>query len=951
MKVSRQRCASFGRAALLLASALAVGCAGDPPAFDSSTSDDDGRVELGTTSVAARNFDARENHNKGRRLADAKVTPVLLGRFADADIDVQFDESTGVTRSLMSRIGFLTAAQPGGPDAVASNFLRTSIDTLGLTAADVAGMELTDRVFSRITGTTHLYYRQRHLGLPVYNGQLQFHIQKDGSILSINNAFVPNIAALAQSAVPTLGADQAVAAAADNLSVSLGSDPVASVAPLAGVERRTLIDAPDLSRGTIDAKLMWVPVNAKQVALVWNFQVETLDGNHHFDYAVDADTGKVWTRFDWTNSDSYRAYREPVESANHSSPPQPADGRVLIANPHNTTASPLAWHNDGTTAFTIHRGNNVHAYDDRDANNQPPASQPACAPGLVCDFPLNLAGQPSTYTPAAVSNLFYWNNLIHDVLYQYGFDEVGGNFQVNNFGNGGLGNDPVRAEAQDASGTNNANFATPVDGSPPRMQMFEWTQTTPRRDGDLDNGIIVHEYGHGISIRQVGGPNNSSCLNNAQQGGEGWSDWFALWFTHEAGDTGPDPRGIGTYALGQPTSGPGIRTQRYSTNQAVNTWTYQSISGMAIPHGVGSVWAQAIWEVYWALVDEHGFDPNRHNATGNAGNQRALLYINEGLKNTACSPTFVDARNGIIAAATAAHGGEDVCLLWEAFAAYGLGTNAVSGGSNSTNPTNGFNIPAECACSPNPTANAGPDRTICAGDSTTLGTAALPGHTYSWTPGGATTAQITVSPAATTVFTVTASTSCGSASDSATVTVDAGGGGGFSDDFETGATGWTATGLWHLASNSACASPQPGFSSPTRAFYYGRDQTCNYNTGATNTGDLTSPAISGITSTSALSFDFYRQVESFNGQFDRTTVDVIRSNGTATTVFTRDSRNPSTPLAWQSSGNISLAAFAGDTIRLRFRFNTVDGSFNNFDGWFIDDVSVTTSSSCVQLDP
>ena len=48
-------------------------------------------------------------------------------------------------------------------------------------------------------------------------------------------------------------------------------------------------------------------------------------------------------------------------------------------------------------------------------------------------------------------------------------------------------------------------------------------------------------------------------------------------------------RGIGTYALGQPTTGPGIRTQRYSTDPAVNTWTYASISGMAVPHGVGSV--------------------------------------------------------------------------------------------------------------------------------------------------------------------------------------------------------------------------------------------------------------------------------------------------------------------------------------------------------------------------
>jgi hypothetical protein len=156
------------------------------------------------------------------------------------------------------------------------------------------------------------------------------------------------------------------------------------------------------------------------------------------------------------------------------------------------------------------------------------------------------------------------------------------------------------------------------------------------------------------------------------------------------------PRGMGTYSLNQQTNGTGIRTQRYSTDPAVNTWTYASINGMAVPHGVGSVWAQGAWEVYWKLVDAHGFDANLYNAAGNAGNQRMMLYVNEGLKNTACNPTFTQIRDGIIQAAADNHGGEDVCRMWEAFAAYGLGTNAVSGGAASTTPTNGFNIPASC---------------------------------------------------------------------------------------------------------------------------------------------------------------------------------------------------------------------------------------------------------------
>ncbi len=944
MNVLRLRSAWLMRTTLLLVPAV-VGCASEPSSF-SPPRDDDGRVVLGTSSLDERNFDARDRHNARVRFADGKATPRFAGRFAAADIGATFDEATGATRTLMAHVGYLTPPTPGSALTVARSFADAHLDMLGLSASDLDDMEITDVVYSQVAGTTHVYYRQRHLGVPVYNGQLQVNVDRDGRILSVNNTFVPSIAKIAKSASPALGAEQAVLSAAANLSVDLAVPPSVVSSVASGPERKTIVDATGLSKSNVEAQLMWVPVNAKQVALVWRFQIETLDGNHHFDYTVDADSGKVWTRVDWVSSASYRAYKEPVESANHSSPAHPADGRVVVSNPADATASPMGWHSDGTTNYTIHRGNNVHAYDDRDANGAPPATQPACTAALDCNFPLDLASAPSVYTPAAVSNLFYWNNLIHDVHYQYGFNEASGNFQVNNFGKGGAGNDAVRAEAQDAGGTNNANFATPPDGSPPRMQMYEWTSTTPRRDGDLDNAIIVHEYGHGISNRLVGGPSNVSCLGNAQQGGEGWSDWFALWYTARPTDVGTTGRGIGTYALAQPTTGPGIRTQRYSTSPTVNTWTYSSISGMAVPHGVGSVWAQALWEVYWALVNKYGYDPNIKNALGNAGNQRAMLYVTQGLKNTVCSPTFINARDGIIAAATATHGGEDVCLLWQTFAAFGLGTNASTPGPTSTSATNGFAIPASCQCSPAPVANAGPDHAICPGQSVTLGTPAQPGNTYSWSPGGASTAQITVAPTVTTTYTVTAATSCGTASDSATVTVNSTGGGGLSDNFETGATGWTTTGLWHLASNSSCASPALGYSSPTRAFYYGQDATCNYSTGATNSGTLTSPPVSGITSTSVLSFNYFRRVESYNGAYDRTYVDVIRSNGTVTTVWTRDARNASST-AWASSGNISLSAFAGDTIRLRFTFNTVDSAANTFTGWFIDDVKVTGAASCL----
>ena len=69
-------------------------------------------------------------------------------------------------------------------------------------------------------------------------------------------------------------------------------------------------------------------------------------------------------------------------------------------------------------------------------------------------------------------------------------------------------------------------------------------------------------------------------------------------------------------------------------------------------------------------------------------------------------------------------------------------------------------------------ADAGAGATICAGDTVQIGTPAIPGQTYLWSPGGATTAQIDVSPLVTTVYTVTATNNCATADDTVTVTVE-----------------------------------------------------------------------------------------------------------------------------------------------------------------------------------
>jgi uncharacterized repeat protein (TIGR01451 family) len=214
-------------------------------------------------------------------------------------------------------------------------------------------------------------------------------------------------------------------------------------------------------------------------------------------------------------------------------------------------------------------------------------------------------------------------------------------------------------------------------------------------DGDFDNGIIAHEYGHGISTRLTGGSMASNCLNQGEQMGEGWSDFFALITTAKVGDRGAMRRGMGNFAIRQNTEGGGIRAFPYSTDVAVNPQTYNNIYvNQVSPHPIGSIWATTIWDLYWAMVDKYGFDANIKNR--NSGNGKAIQLVMDGMKLQPCNPGFVDGRNAILAADRANYNGENQCLIWEVFTRRGLGYTASQGlGTRATDNIESFdNLPS-----------------------------------------------------------------------------------------------------------------------------------------------------------------------------------------------------------------------------------------------------------------
>ncbi|HLF62986.1 MAG TPA: M36 family metallopeptidase [Saprospiraceae bacterium] len=209
-----------------------------------------------------------------------------------------------------------------------------------------------------------------------------------------------------------------------------------------------------------------------------------------------------------------------------------------------------------------------------------------------------------------------------------------------------------------------------------------------QRDGSLDNSVISHEYGHGISNRLTGGPANAGCLFNydhdnngtpedGEQMGEGWSDYFALVTTVRPGDTKDVPRGIATYATGQDTNGVGLRSYAYSPNMIINPLTYDDIAFQSVPHGIGTVWCTVLWDMYWALVDKYGYDPDLYRGTG--GNNLAIQLVMDGMKLQVCNPGLIDGRDAILAAELALTGGENQLLLWQVFARRGLGFSADQG--------------------------------------------------------------------------------------------------------------------------------------------------------------------------------------------------------------------------------------------------------------------------------
>jgi len=159
----------------------------------------------------------------------------------------------------------------------------------------------------------------------------------------------------------------------------------------------------------------------------------------------------------------------------------------------------------------------------------------------------------------------------------------------------------------------------------------------------------------------------------------------------------------------------------------------------------------------------------------------------------------------------------------------------------------------------------------------------------------------------------------------------------YSDNMENGTNGWTATGLWHQIGAS---SPYPASHSWSHSWWYGQDSTGNYDTGAANSGDLTSPSIYIPSTGYYLRFWYRYETETQGSDWDQRWVQISVDGGPFSNVL----QLSDDPMNWWLQGQvIDLSGYAGHTIQVRFHFDTIDGYFNDYRGWYIDDFEISTT--------
>ena len=454
---------------------------------------------------------------------------------------VRHDPVTGLVASISGGRSGLTPASTGSPGELALAYARGAAASFGLARRARRTLVVTTQL-RLTTGATAVHLGQQVDGLRVRGAGLTVVVAADGRVLSAAGTLVERRRRLGQRGPPQPPGRPSTPPPASRGPRRTGSLKEAEVRS-AGKRTFPNVYGEGTSSSARRSRPSWCGTpsdHGRSLRLAWVTDIES-SGQDWWETVVDARSGAVLDR---TSRYAHAGPEGTVTREQHPEATGATRQVTAFTGPRRlvglrarrraaTTPTPTRTATTTTpTTSTSRRAADQHfnyAFTD--------------AWRTTAD--VELAGRARCRPRRVITQLFYYTNVMHDWLYGHGFDEASGNFQVDNFGRGGSGSDPVLAEAQDGwdfgcvddKGTpspgddvdirclNNANFGTPADGSSPRMQMYMWAPTRPYRDGDVDGDVIAHEYGHGVSSRLVGG-GNLGYNGGDQRGalGEGWSD-------------------------------------------------------------------------------------------------------------------------------------------------------------------------------------------------------------------------------------------------------------------------------------------------------------------------------------------------------------------------------------------------------------------------------------------
>jgi hypothetical protein len=583
---------------------------------------------------------------------------------------------------------YLTAPSTANDLDLAINYLKANAVAFGALANDFNQHFVIGQYTDDDTGHTHILLQQKFNGLPVADAYAKISVDENGQVIAAGANFVRNIGNNNPPVpvTPAISAIQALEILAQSFgkSVSLLVDEVETVG---GQAQKVIYNGPgasELSNEPIPIELHYVPRPGGGVELAWKINGLYPDFRHQYEASVGAmaifRVGQVIRLADNIKDASYLAFRQPIES--------PIDGpRSVALNPHSLQASPLGWHDTnqvpGPDFFDL-RGNNAFVREDLNGDVAGGTSHFPQQTLDFNDFFIPYFTPASAFVDASMTNVFYWTNLVHDITWHHGFREPASAFQLNNPDFRGLEDDPMVAFVQSPAALNNAFYIPTAQGRPSTM-VFGMSQAfapiVPLVDIAMDSEVVVHEYTHGISIHLTGSGSNMFSLDALQSGGmgEGWGDWLGLILTIDPGDTKNTPREVGLYSFG------GIRRQPYSFDMAIDPLTLDDFNGLdptGFPnsevHNAGEIWASALWDMAWLLIERYGFDSDWYN--GDGGNNIALKLVLEAMKIQPVNPSFTEARDAILAADLALFDSANFEQIWAAFSRRGFGFDAFDGG-------------------------------------------------------------------------------------------------------------------------------------------------------------------------------------------------------------------------------------------------------------------------------